>query len=154
MAVNKVVDVGGNTLVDLTGDTVTPETLAEGVTAHNSAGVQITGTMPDGGGGGGGVTIILGNWPYNNDAPSFTFYPKTYGDDKYCIVYKGSNLEIVASELVGAKLNQIEVYDPYDSDFNYIYLNGSKVHAGSGQINSETVLQSGDKLELDIGNYP
>lgn len=32
-------------LIDLTGDTVTPETLAEGVTAHDKSGEQITGTM-------------------------------------------------------------------------------------------------------------
>lgn len=31
---------------DLSGDTVTPETLAEGVTAHNARGERITGTMP------------------------------------------------------------------------------------------------------------
>ena len=44
MAVNKVV-YGGKTLVDLTSDTVTPATLAEGVTAHNASGNEITGTM-------------------------------------------------------------------------------------------------------------
>lgn len=40
--VNKVV-FGGNTLIDLTTDTVTPETLSRGVTAHNAAGRQIVG---------------------------------------------------------------------------------------------------------------
>ncbi len=44
MAINKIV-YGGNTLVDLTGDTVTPETLAEGVTAHDKSGAVITGIM-------------------------------------------------------------------------------------------------------------
>lgn len=43
MSVNKVV-YGGQTLVDLTSDTVTPETLASGVTAHNAKGEVITGT--------------------------------------------------------------------------------------------------------------
>ena len=42
--VNKVV-YAGNTLIDLTADTVTPATLASGVTAHNAAGQLITGTM-------------------------------------------------------------------------------------------------------------
>lgn len=54
MAVNKVV-YSGETLVDLTNDTVTPETLAEGVTAHDKSGAVITGTMAAGGGGGGGL---------------------------------------------------------------------------------------------------
>lgn len=50
MAVNKVIfntaDEGSRTLIDLTEDTVTPETLAEGVTAHDASGEVITGTMP------------------------------------------------------------------------------------------------------------
>lgn len=50
MAVNKVV-YGDNTLIDLTEDTVTAETLAEGVTAHDAAGNAIVGTMAAGGGG-------------------------------------------------------------------------------------------------------
>lgn len=42
MAVNKV-EVNGETKLDLTQDTVTPENLLSGATAHNSAGVQIVG---------------------------------------------------------------------------------------------------------------
>ena len=45
--VNKLVK-DGVTKFDLTVDTVTPATLAEGVTAHNAAGEQITGTMQGG----------------------------------------------------------------------------------------------------------
>ena len=44
MAVNKVV-YGDTTLVDLTEDTVTPETLAKGVTAHAADGSLIVGVM-------------------------------------------------------------------------------------------------------------
>lgn len=43
MAVNKV-SINGTTVLDLTDDTVTPETLSMGVTAHNAAGELITGT--------------------------------------------------------------------------------------------------------------
>lgn len=43
MAVNKV-SINGTTVIDLTADTVTPETLSMGVTAHNAAGELITGT--------------------------------------------------------------------------------------------------------------
>lgn len=48
MAVNKVVyntKDGEQVLMDLTGDTVTPETLAVGTTAHNASGEAIEGTM-------------------------------------------------------------------------------------------------------------
>lgn len=44
MAVNQVI-YGGETLIDLTGDTVTPETLISGTTAHDASGNQITGTL-------------------------------------------------------------------------------------------------------------
>lgn len=43
MAVNRV-SINGTTVIDLTADTVTPETLSMGVTAHNAAGELITGT--------------------------------------------------------------------------------------------------------------
>jgi hypothetical protein len=43
MAINKVI-YGGNTLIDLTADTVTADKLAKGVTAHDKSGATITGT--------------------------------------------------------------------------------------------------------------
>lgn len=43
MAYNKVI-YGGKTLMDLTGDTVTSDTLLSGATAHNMAGVAIEGS--------------------------------------------------------------------------------------------------------------
>ena len=49
MEVNKVVmnsENGAETLIDLTGDSVTPEVLAEGATAHDASGNTIVGTMP------------------------------------------------------------------------------------------------------------
>lgn len=49
MGVSKVIYNGKN-LIDLTGDTVSPETLAKGITAHDMAGNKITGTMVAGGG--------------------------------------------------------------------------------------------------------
>lgn len=43
MAVSKV-NYGGRTLIDLTNDSVTPETLVSGATAHDAAGNRIVGT--------------------------------------------------------------------------------------------------------------
>ena len=45
MAVNKVV-INDKIALDLTGDTVTPSDLVEGVTAHDATDMQITGTRP------------------------------------------------------------------------------------------------------------
>lgn len=42
MAVNKV-EINGEVKLDLTADTVTPETLLAGATAHNAAGEKIKG---------------------------------------------------------------------------------------------------------------
>jgi hypothetical protein len=39
------VDVDVDSGVDVSGDTVTPDTMLEGVTAHNASGQQITGTI-------------------------------------------------------------------------------------------------------------
>lgn len=44
MAINKVV-YGANTLIDLTADTVTADTLKTGFTAHDKSGTAITGTL-------------------------------------------------------------------------------------------------------------
>ena len=48
MAVNKVV-LGDQTLIDLTADSVTPDKLFKGITAHNMKGESIVGTMEGGG---------------------------------------------------------------------------------------------------------
>lgn len=47
MAVSKVI-YAEDTLIDLTEDTVTPETLAKGITAHDASGALIIGTMESG----------------------------------------------------------------------------------------------------------
>ena len=52
MAISKV-NYGSNVLMDLTGDTVDAEHLAEGYTAHDKTGVLITGRMTSGGGASG-----------------------------------------------------------------------------------------------------
>ena len=49
MANNKVQLSDGTTLIDLTQDTVTPQTLLSGATAHNAAGEQIVGAATAGG---------------------------------------------------------------------------------------------------------
>lgn len=47
MAVNKVI-LGDQTLIDLTADSVTPDKLSKGITAHNMKGESIVGTMEGG----------------------------------------------------------------------------------------------------------
>lgn len=59
MAVNKV-EYAGKVLLDLTEDTVTEENLLAGVTAHDSSGQRIVGTMETSGGDSGGGQVKTG----------------------------------------------------------------------------------------------
>lgn len=45
MEVNKIDTVDGEIYLDLTADTVTADTLLQGVTAHDKSGAAITGTV-------------------------------------------------------------------------------------------------------------
>lgn len=66
MAVNKVVmntANGEQTLIDLTGDSVTPRTLAQGYTAHDASGAIITGTATE-------VSIVQGTGDSETDVMS------------------------------------------------------------------------------------
>lgn len=80
MGINKV-QYGSTTLIDLTGDTVMPENLLNGETAHNAAGEPIVGTAS----GGDISTIINAIYPIgsiymsvNNTDPSILFEGTTW----------------------------------------------------------------------------
>lgn len=96
--VNKVELADGQTLIDISSDTVTPSSLMRGYTAHDASGASITGTAEGGGSGDGYVwqdgqgyvhlsdnqgTDIVGNIiadPYDSTA--------TYAVGDYC-AYNG-----------------------------------------------------------------
>ena len=61
MAVSKVV-FNGETLVDLTADTVVAEALAEGYTAHDAAGNAVVGTLVANGSDCKEATIAANSW--------------------------------------------------------------------------------------------
>ena len=77
MAVSKVV-YGGNTLIDLTGDTVAADKLLSGYTTHDAAGNAITGTATAGGGGlpaeivAGDTPVICNAGAYQGTGTSLT----------------------------------------------------------------------------------
>ena len=58
MGVNKVNLADGETLIDLTSDTVSPSTLVKGFTAHNSKGERIVGNLNPEGGTGSGIIDV------------------------------------------------------------------------------------------------
>ena len=76
MAVNKVV-LGEDTLIDLTGDTVSADKLSKGVTAHDMAGEPIVGTMEAGGGGSIDTTYYIDKEMNFSNANGFSFVSGT-----------------------------------------------------------------------------
>lgn len=92
MAVNKV-EINGETALDLTADTVTPESLLAGVTAHNAAGESIVGVSS-----GGGEQLIV-TFTYDSTT-------KTYSSDK------------TLSEIKAAYTNKVDII-AYGDDSQY-----------------------------------
>lgn len=81
MAVNRV-DFGGNTLIDLTGDTLeSAEQLLKGIIAHAKDGSVITGLMEAGGG-----APESGEWACGTYTPAETI---TIGTSKYITIETG-----------------------------------------------------------------
>ena len=81
-SINKV-EVNGEIVLDLTNDTVTPKTLKQGVTAHNSTGELITGEAAD------DVFIITVGLATDNGDGTFSFTPdKTYEEVNNAILAK------------------------------------------------------------------
>ena len=74
MEVSKVQLANGEVLVDLTNDSVTEETLAEGATAHNKSGARITGTMKSGGG-----VSVQSDWNQTDETAADFIKNKPFG---------------------------------------------------------------------------
>ena len=115
MGVSKV-DFAGNTLVDLTGDSVTPATLKKGETAHNAAGEQIVGTMEASGttpGAPGDITFydydgtIVTSWTLEELATktSLPDYPSHDG-----LICQGWNWSLADLKTTNRKMNVGAMY--------------------------------------------
>lgn len=81
MDVSKVQLANGEVLVDLTNDSVTEETLAEGETAHDASGARITGTMKRGGG-----VSVQADWNQTDDTAADFIKNKPFGDTPVVIL--------------------------------------------------------------------
>ena len=82
MAINKVV-YGGDTLIDLTGDTVTEADVMQGVTFHSADGVPRVGTAS----GGGGVATAWELIGATTGTTAITIDTSNY--DELLLVHKG-----------------------------------------------------------------
>lgn len=81
MAVNKVV-INNEIKIDLTSDTVSPDTLSKGITAHDKSGNVIVGTM-EGGSSSQRIESSVYTQEINQGRVSYTVYhlynPSVYG---------------------------------------------------------------------------
>lgn len=93
MAVNRV-DYGGNTLIDLTGDTLeSAEQLLKGIIAHAKDGSVITGLLEAGGGGG---NIVAGSFTPTSDVKTFKVNHNFNTKDICFVVFMSDNNTYVA----------------------------------------------------------
>ena len=76
MSVNKVQLANGETIIDISDSTVTPENLAEGVTAHDASGQKITGKMVPGGG-----SSVQSDWNQTDESAADFIKNKPFGDE-------------------------------------------------------------------------
>lgn len=158
MAANKVI-YGGETLVDLTMDSVTPETLAKGVTAHDKSGNQITGTMSllnnhditlgvhtdgllyifiDGVPTGNGVSMPdkVGDVYGNVDSGNNIVLQGALADGTYSVKYEMENGETVN---IGNLVLDTNVYYTVTKNLSYCSINNSATSVIEGEPYSATI---------------
>lgn len=130
MGVSKV-ELGDNTLVDLTEDTVSPEVLLKGYTAHNKAGEPIDGT----------AEIVL-QWQ-NTENGTYKF---AQNGDRWVANNRGINSSTATSTWTVTVPEETTAYIGYrtateSADKLSITLNGNTIlSATGGNMASETVL--------------
>ena len=157
MAVNKVVmntENGEDVLIDLTGDSVTPQTLAEGATAHDASGNKIVGTMP--------VSILLDDESNAEDITNAINAYKTYGTNVLFTINGVDFSSLVAiTERPQKVLYFITAYqDMYrvavesDNTISYEYIEivnrSNVVHTVATATQMNTIIANA--TEKDIGN--
>lgn len=147
MGVNRL-DINGETVLDLSKDTVTEDTLAEGVTAHNAAGEQIEGTMQSGGSGDSVtelfyVPIKIGANGFELDGMTYADILNAYNDGKH-IVAKTS---IPSAAGLGFAGN-------FDIPMTYINDGGSFVFSfTTGAVNCEAFVGQDNSIIYFIREY-
>ena len=137
MGVSKV-DYNGDTLIDLSNDSVTPETLALGETAHNSNGDIITGTMVQSVGTDDDVYIIPVLFDSSEDR---------YENEMWATEFRDA---MIAGKKIYARVNAPDVYDYSHSQSDLlIHLNIINIHIG----NSDEIYGRALVAEWVINSY-
>ena len=167
MAVNKVV-INDEIKIDLTSDTVSPNTLSKGITAHDKSGNVIVGTMEGGSAPSGqwreetvdsqygqitkvvyhGYTIIP-SWQYSGKRlTSIKFNEGVTTIDSWFMGTNAGGFDVLNELIFPSTLNEIRNYFMYDTA-NYIKININQNNAYAVMTVKPTLPSSLKK----IGNY-
>ena len=153
------VQLGDETLIDLRNDSVTPETLAEGVTAHDKSGNQITGTMSllnnhditlgvhtdgllyifiDGKPIGNGVSMPdkVGDVYGNVDSGNNIVLQGAIADGTYTVKYEMADGSVVP---IGSLVLDTNVYYSVTKSLSYCTINNSATSVIEGEPYSATI---------------
>lgn len=146
MNTNKV-DFGGKTLIDLTNDTVTPETLAEGVTAHDASGEIIEGEAELGFSG----TPTAGDTPVIYADGAYQSAESTLADTGLSITIKKAGTYRIKWNCAGG--NGLS-----NTLTSQLYLNGIAVGeeiitSTTGSYSMDLTCAAGDKISLYFAGY-
>lgn len=143
MAINRV-DFGGNTLIDLTGDTLeSAEQLLKGIIAHAKDGSVITGLMEAGGGGGGGGNIAYGTiTPADASVNLEIVHGLGKVPDFFCIVASNNSNSVYSAQKPQGQSFIYAIRTTF-SDFNDYYI-GRHQH-------SNAVAYNGNRINNTIG---
>ena len=134
--------------------TVTPETLLEGITAYNTAGESVVGTLvvePPEPAEPPGVKITLDGF-YRGDGNKLRYYLDPDDSSSEYMEFTAGGMSAGMTFYweypVGKPLGNFSWTDPYD--LNYVTLNGEEVDLNG----NDTILQNGDELHIVIHCYP
>lgn len=132
MSVNKVRLANGETIIDISDSTVTPETLAEGVTAHDASGQKITGKMIPGGG-----SSVQTDWNQNDETQPDFLKNKPFGDVP-TVLYEGTNLSPENDD--GAYLLETPIIEIIEGESYSVVLDGIEYVAEGTRVQGVYVI--------------
>lgn len=146
MAISKVT-YAGNTLIDLTGDTVTPENLLSGATAHAANGEEIAGTMP-----------YRGQYQYTKTAGAGNGYYALNGIPEGCYRAEGQSwapeIRIAVDDAKKSPMwNDAYNNGRNDSPIHVQYIRSWAAGTSAGEINIRIIVTKNGRQVYDTGNF-
>ena len=147
MSVNKVQLANGETIIDISDSTVTPETLAEGVTAHDASGRKITGKMIPGGG-----SSVQSDWN-QTDSSAADFIKNKPFEEIPVVIVEEQDAEFPYDENAGGNCAAFECgVEIVDGDILSVSLDGVKTKTTAVVLGEGVPPYFGNLFALGLGH--